>query len=228
MKFSSFYVSRSSSHSCLYRAQDLTKVLSAVSWDLQNILVAEIRLLVSFGVPSTSYYWEVRNGFKMSQGKTLGFIYFELIPCVLLPPQQPPVSILTNAGLFHRLSLALPVGLEFVQSVFESTVFELSCRLQGVQSIENTGGRDLEPALCSEPLQSFSILQAKFKGIRNYSPSWAFSFVRRSNSKRQTWEESSGQSCLLLLEGRALQGRADLSSSLFLSPALVVLTLDTF
>lgn len=106
----------------------------------------------------------------------------------------------SNAGLFHRLSLVLPVGLAFVESLFE-----FSCRLEGL-SIENTGGRNLEPALCSETLQGFSILQAKFKRIRNYSPSWAFSFVRRSNNKRQSWENL-GQSCLLLLEGTVLQRR---------------------
>lgn len=86
MKLSPSCVSRSSSHSCLYRVQDLAKVASAASWDLQNIFAAEIHLLVFVGVPRTSYYWAVRNGFKMSQGKTLGLIYFELIPCVLLPP----------------------------------------------------------------------------------------------------------------------------------------------
>lgn len=84
------------------------------------------------------------------------------------------LQFVSNAGLFHRLPLAPPVGLAFVQSVFELTVFALSCRLRGIWSIENTGGRVLEPALCSEPLQSFSILQAKFKGIRNCSPSWIF------------------------------------------------------
>ena len=103
MKLSPLCVSRSSSHSCLYRAQDLAKVVSAASWDLQNILVAEIYLLVSLGVPSTSYYWEIRNSFKMSQGKTLGLIYFELIPCVLLLLRSLQSQFLSNAGLFHRL-----------------------------------------------------------------------------------------------------------------------------
>lgn len=134
----------------------MAEVVSAASWDLQNILVAEIHLLVSLGVPSTSYYWEVKNGFKMSWGKTLGLIYFEFVLFSLLSSLQS--QFLSNAGLLHRLSLALPVALAFVQSVFQSTVFEVSCRLQGIQSVENTGGRDLEPALFSEPLQSFSIL----------------------------------------------------------------------
>lgn len=62
------------------------KVVSAASWDLQKILVAEMHLLVSLGVQSISNYWEVRNGFKMPQGKTLGLIHFALIPCVLPPP----------------------------------------------------------------------------------------------------------------------------------------------
>lgn len=53
---------------------------------VQNMLAAEMPLQVSFSIPSTSYYWEVRNGFKMSQGKALGLIYFEVISCVLLPP----------------------------------------------------------------------------------------------------------------------------------------------
>lgn len=38
-------------------------------------------------------------------------------------------KFVSDAGLFHRLSLALPVGLAFVQSVFELPVFALSCRL---------------------------------------------------------------------------------------------------
>lgn len=83
-KFRPFCVSRSSSHSCLYRALDLATAVSAALWDLQNILAAEMHLQVSLGIPSTNYYWEVRNGFKMSRGKTLGLIYFEVIPCVLL------------------------------------------------------------------------------------------------------------------------------------------------
>lgn len=58
----------------------------AESRGLQNNPAVEMHLQVSLGIPSTSFYWEVRNGFKMSQGKTLGLIYFEVIPCILLPP----------------------------------------------------------------------------------------------------------------------------------------------
>lgn len=134
-------------------------------------------------------------------------------------------QVLSNAGLFHRLSCSSG---RFALSVFELTVFELSCRLQDMQSIGNTGGRDLQPALRSEPLQRFSVLQAKFIGMRSYNASWGFSFVGRSNIKRQSWGDNSEWSCLLLLDGRALQGRADLSSSLFSSPVLVILTLGKF
>lgn len=67
----------------------------------------------------------------MSQGKTLGFIYFGLIPLLFFFSSLQS-QFLSNAGLFHRPSHALPVSLAFVQSVFESTVFKLSCRLQGV------------------------------------------------------------------------------------------------